>query len=259
MCGVSCRVQGFSSFYGRLFVHQLPVPRGDELFRGRFPGRLKVRAQAPHSPHKAPVCATRRPHRARLWRSLDSGKRFSGKRFVVSFPQAQGGPGAARRAREAKRSVQRCGRNAPSPRALRPRRAAREEWSASYLPCLRVGRLATADSAIPTRPTPCPRISAVGARCGSASLEGGWARGAPGRQLAPAAGARGRFLTSCLGAGERPLPRATRPLDAVGPLLQDERGRSERGARRRAKGRERSDTTRHERSDTTRHEFFRFY
>ena len=89
-----------------------------------------------------------------------------------------------------------------------------------------------------------------------ASLGGGWARGAPGRQLAPAERARGRFLTSCLGAGERPLPRATRPLDAVGPLPQDERGRSERGARRRAKGRERSDTTRHERSDTTRHEFF---
>ena len=168
------------------------------------------------------------------------------------------GPGAARRAREAKRSVQRCGRNAPSPRALRPRRAAREEWSASYLPCLRVGRRATADSAIPTRPTPCPRVSAVGARCGSASLGGGCARGAPGRQLAPAERARGRFLTSCLGAGERPLPRATRPLDAVGPLPQDERGRSERGARRRAKGRERSDTTRHERSDTTRHEFFSF-
>ena len=133
---VSCRVVSHGFFvYGRLSLHQLPVPRGDELFRGRFPGRLKVRAQAPHSPHKAPVCATRRPHRARLWRSLDSGKRFGGKRFCCELP-AGPGPGAARRAREAKRSVQRCGRNAPSPRALRPRRAAREEWSASYLPCL---------------------------------------------------------------------------------------------------------------------------
>ena len=193
-CRIACRVvfvcmmypHGFF-VYGRLSLHQLPVPRGDELFRGRFPGRLKVRAQAPHSPHKAPVCATRRPHRARLWRSLDSGKRFGGKRFCCELP-AGPGPGAARRAREAKRSVQRCGRNAPSPRALRPRRAAREEWSARrvYLPCLRVGRRATADSAIPTRPTPCPRISAVGARCGSASLGGGCARGAPGRhELAP--------------------------------------------------------------------------
>ena len=206
--------------------------------------------------HKPLIPPTKHPFAPRAARPAPAFGGASARGFVVSFPQAQGGPGAARRAREAKRSVQRCGRNAPPPRALRPRRArAREEWSARrvYLPCLRVGRRATADSAIPTRPTPCPRISAVGARCGSASLEGGCARGAPGRQLAPAERARGRFLTSCLGAGERPLPRATRPLDAVGPLLQDERGRSERGARRRAKGRE-SDPTRHDTSDPTRHD-----
>jgi len=193
--------------------------------------------------------------------SIDSGKRFGGKRFCCELP-AGPGPGAARRAREAKRSVHRCGRNAPSPPCSQA--APHCERGVVYLPCLRVGRRATADSAIPTRPTPCPRkvprISAVGARCGSASLGGGCARGAPGRQLAPAERARGRFLTNCLGAGERPLPRATRPLDAVGPLPQDERGRSERGARRRAKGGKRAirhDTTRAIRHDTTR--VFRFY
>ena len=129
---MSCRIARVF-VYGRLSLHQLPVPRGDELFRGRFPGRLKVRAQAPHSPHKAPVCATRRPHRARLWRSLDSGKRFGGKRFCCELP-AGPGPGAARRAREAKRSVQRCGRNAPSPRALG--RAALRERSGRQATCL---------------------------------------------------------------------------------------------------------------------------
>ena len=91
-----------------------------------------------------------------------------------------------------------------SPRGAAPGRPGRPPTKLLYYYhiTVRVGRRATADSAIPTRPTPCPRISAVGARCGSASLGGGCARGAPGRQLAPAERARGRFLTSCLGAGE---------------------------------------------------------
>ena len=163
--------------------------------------------------------------------------------FVVSFPQAQGREQLAARGRP---SAPSSGAAATLPPPVLSGRAALRERSGRQggSTCLayRVGRRATADSAIPTRPTPCPHVSAVGARCGSASLGGGWVRGAPGRQLAPAERARGRFLTSCLGAGERPLPRATRPLDAVGPLPQDERGRSERGARRRSKGRE-SDPT----------------
>ena len=105
--------------------------------------------------------------------SIDSGKRFGGKRFCCELP-AGPGPGAARRAREAKRSVHRCGRNAPSPPCSQA--APHCERGVVYLPCLRVGRRATADSAIPTRPTPCPRkvprISAVGARCGSAQASG---------------------------------------------------------------------------------------
>ena len=70
------------------------------------------------------------------------------------------------------------------PPVLSGRAALRERSrrQGGYLPCLRVGIRATADSAIPTRPTPRPRISAVGARCGSARLGGGWARGAPGRK-----------------------------------------------------------------------------
>ena len=62
--------------------------------------------------------------------SIDSGKRFGGKRFCCELP-AGPGPGAARRAREAKRSPPSTGAAAtlPPPRALRPRRTAREEWS----------------------------------------------------------------------------------------------------------------------------------